>query len=68
MSEDEKIRVAGDLSTRKEGRGATLLRSLYKRRNEKEPPDLKDQAAGVQEQTLLRPDAVDAGALAFGLA
>ena len=33
MYEDEKIRAAGDLSMRKEGRGATLLRSLYIMRN-----------------------------------
>ena len=39
MYEDEKIRVAGDLSTRKEGIGVDLLRSLYKRRNGGKPPD-----------------------------
>ncbi len=49
MDEDEKIRAAAVRSIVREGRRATLFRSLYKRRNEKEPPDLKDQAAGVQK-------------------
>ena len=52
MFEDEKNAVLVSSSVEKVGYWPVYfarLRSLYIMRNEKEPPDLKDQAAGVQK-------------------
>ena len=54
MYEDEKIRAAGDLSMRKEGRGATLLRSLCKRRNEESRPISETKRPVQKGKTPLR--------------
>ncbi len=62
----KKYALQGTYAGEKRGEGPLYFALFNKCEIEKEPPDLKDQAAGVQEQTLLRPDAVDAGAWVFG--